>query len=315
MAGQVIETNPFEAIEKRIEQMKVEDVSSSPTIEIPKFQSPEAPLYQQQVSQNAVQSKVKYDVIKIALPSEGKFYPVGHNCYGLQEIEVRNMTTSDEDILRTRNLVVTGKSVTRLLDKVILTPNIKSDDLLVGDRLAILVALRITAWGSEYKPYLKQTVICPSCDSEFIPKFDLSNLSVRKPKDSLVADESNCYRVHLPRSKKDVLVKFLTNKDESLIDDIVKARKKNQIGIDDGIDHTGTIRLQQQVVAVDGNFDRSFVNDFVETLNSFDVRVIRQFIYWNEPILDFNQSIECPECKIPFDLEVPITDELLYPSL
>ena len=35
----------------------------------------------------------------VSLPSGGKFYPEGHPLHGVGEIEVRHMTTAEEDIL------------------------------------------------------------------------------------------------------------------------------------------------------------------------------------------------------------------------
>ena len=85
----------------------------------------------------------------IDLPSEGKLYPEGHPLRD-GKIEIKYMTAKEEDILTSQNLIKKGVVIDRLLDSLILTPNVKVDDLVLGDKNAIMVAARILAYGPEY---------------------------------------------------------------------------------------------------------------------------------------------------------------------
>ena len=82
----------------------------------------------------------------IDLPSKGKLYseesPLKDG-----KIEIKYMTAKEEDILTSANLVKKGIVIDRLLDSLILTPNVRCDDLLIGDKNAVMVAARnISIW-------------------------------------------------------------------------------------------------------------------------------------------------------------------------
>ena len=86
----------------------------------------------------------------IDLPSEGRLYPEGHPLKD-GKIEIKYMTAKEEDILTSQNLIKKGVVIDRLLDSLILTNGVKQEDLIMGDKNAIMVAARILAYGPEYK--------------------------------------------------------------------------------------------------------------------------------------------------------------------
>ena len=85
----------------------------------------------------------------IDLPSEGKLYPEGHPLKD-GKIEIKYMTAKEEDILTSQNLIKKGVVIDRLIDSLILTDGVKQDDLVLGDKNAVMVAARILAYGPEY---------------------------------------------------------------------------------------------------------------------------------------------------------------------
>ena len=76
----------------------------------------------------------------IDLPSEGKLYPKEHPCSS-GKIEIKYMTAKEEDILTSQNLIKKGVVIDRLLDSLILTSGVKSDDLVLGDKNAVWLQL------------------------------------------------------------------------------------------------------------------------------------------------------------------------------
>ena len=86
----------------------------------------------------------------VELPSKGLFYPKGHALHNKDTIEIRFMTAKDEDILTSPALLRKGLALERMLQNLILEDGVNSEDLLVGDRNALLVAARITGYGKEY---------------------------------------------------------------------------------------------------------------------------------------------------------------------
>ena len=86
----------------------------------------------------------------VELPSQGKGYPQGHPLHGKETIEIKYMTAKEEDILSSRNLLKKGLAIERLIQSVICDKNVQAKDLLVGDRNAILIAARRSAYGNIY---------------------------------------------------------------------------------------------------------------------------------------------------------------------
>ena len=85
----------------------------------------------------------------IELPSKGHFYPED-NPLSSGKIEMRYMTARDEDILTSANLVQQGKALDKLLESLIVDKTIDYNDLLVGDKNAVLVGARVLAYGKDY---------------------------------------------------------------------------------------------------------------------------------------------------------------------
>lgn len=95
----------------------------------------------------------------VQLPSEGYFYPEGHPLSD-GTVEIRYMTASDEDILTDQNLLRKGEALDRLIESVLVNERVNLDDMLVGDKGAIILGTRIGAYGPQYA----YEVDCPRCN-------------------------------------------------------------------------------------------------------------------------------------------------------
>ena len=87
----------------------------------------------------------KYPTETIDLPSGGKLYPQD-SPLSSGKIEIKYMTAKEEDILTSANLIKKGVVIDRLLDSIIVTEGVGIDDLILGDKNAIMVAARILAY-------------------------------------------------------------------------------------------------------------------------------------------------------------------------
>ena len=136
----------------------------------------------------------------VTLPSEGKFYPTEHPLHGEQTIEIRYMTAKDEDILTSRALLKEGVAIDRLLQNIVVDKNINVNSLLVGDKNALIVAARITGYGSAYET----KVTCPSCGTATEYEFELDAGSSTTSLDAVLETyganltEHNTFVVQLP---------------------------------------------------------------------------------------------------------------------
>ena len=94
-------------------------------------------------------SEHKFPTEVIDLPSQGKVYgkesPLAEG-----KLEIKYMTTKEEDILMSENLIKKGVVIDKLLDSLIVTKGVKQEHLVLGDKNAVLVACRILAYGPEY---------------------------------------------------------------------------------------------------------------------------------------------------------------------
>ena len=78
----------------------------------------------------------------VDLPSQGWFYdPTSPLASG--KIDIKYMTAREEDILTSQNLIKKGVVLDKLLEALIVTPNVKLNEILVGDKNAIFVDLLV----------------------------------------------------------------------------------------------------------------------------------------------------------------------------
>ena len=95
------------------------------------------------------EQKYAFPTEVLSLPSKGLLYPKDHPLSSGQ-IDVKYMTAKEEDILTSSNLIEKGLVIDKLLESVIANPKVKLDDLLIGDKNAIMIAARVLGYGKEY---------------------------------------------------------------------------------------------------------------------------------------------------------------------
>ena len=106
----------------------------------------------------------------VELPSEGKLYPSDHPLHNQETIEIRYMTARDEDILTSKALLRKGLAIDRMLQNLVIDTQVKVDDLLLGDKNAIILAARISGYGQNYET----SITCPNCNTSSECAYDLT---------------------------------------------------------------------------------------------------------------------------------------------
>lgn len=218
---------------------------------------------------------VAYDVVE--LPSRGIHYSNNK-----KSLRVAYLTAADENILASPNLIQTSQIVTELLKRKILDKDISVDDVVEEDKQAILIFLRNTAFGSDYKV----TLTDQKTNTEFTVNIDLSSLNFKDF--NLKQNENGEYTYFMEKSKVDVTFKFLTQKQENDIKEIQKSWN--------GVGHAPVItkQLEGMIKSVKGNRDPMFIHNFVENLPIKDSQDFRKFIIENKPGLDLKQKTKTP---------------------
>ena len=194
------------------------------------------------------ENKFKFPTEMVDLPSKGLLYPEGHPLSSVK-IELKYMTAREEDILTNQNYLKQGIVIDKLLQSLIVT-KFDFDDLLVGDKNAIMVAARVLGYGQDYTfTYEGEEVTV-----------DLSDLSSVELDEDKMEKGVNSFEYTLPHSGTKITFKLLTGKDEKAIDAEVKGLKKiNKTGSPDL-----STRLKHQILSVEGNEDKKTIRDFVD---------------------------------------------------
>ena len=94
-------------------------------------------------------NKFKLPTETVELPSKGILYPK-ESPLAQGKIEMKYMTAREEDILTNQNYIRQGTVIQKLLESMIVTEGIDYNDLLMGDKDAILLAARILGYGKNY---------------------------------------------------------------------------------------------------------------------------------------------------------------------
>ena len=95
-------------------------------------------------------AEYKFPTEMVDLPSKGYFYFEGHPLSS-GKVEVKYMTAKEEDILTSQNLIQQGTVIDKLLESLIVDKSIKLDDMMIGDKNAIMVAARVLGYGKDYE--------------------------------------------------------------------------------------------------------------------------------------------------------------------
>mgnify|MGYP003629739375 CR=1 FL=1 len=246
----------------------------------------------------------------VELPSKGKYYPPGHPLHNQATVEIKYMTAKEEDILTDRALLKKGIAIDRVLENLIVNKAIKLDDLLVGDKNAILVKARTTGYGSSYDT----RVICPNCLTPCEHSFDLEELGHIDFEQSLEDDEvelteSNTFRVTLPMSKVTIECRMLTGGDESSIaKKALRNDRKNEAST------TLTTQLGMLIVSINDNTDKFTKAKFIAAMPARDSRYLRGILEKVTPNIDMTQDFECEHCGEQAVLEVPLNTDFFWPK-
>jgi hypothetical protein len=217
------------------------------------------------------ESKFKLPTEIVELPSKGLLYPEGSEL-AKGEIEMKYMTAKEEDILTNQSYIKNGTVLDKLMKSLIIT-KINFDDLLIGDKNAIMVAARVLGYGSEY-------TFEHGGETQTI---DLSSIENKVLDETLFQNNTNEFSFTLPHSKNEITFKILSHKDEQDINRELEGLKK----INKDASHEMSTRLKYIITSVEGLRDRKDVREFVDTaLLAKDARSLREYIKEIQPDVD-----------------------------
>jgi hypothetical protein len=237
-------------------------------------------------------SEPKFDIV--SLPSEGRFY--ANKC---DKVKVYHLTLADEEIMTSPNLINSGEMIDRLLERKVTmvdeqTPFIAPRKMLLGDRLALLIFLRVTM-DNIYK-----------IDVDGEPyDFDLTTLKLKEI--NVKPNENNEFDFLLPKSKRRVTFRLMTGEDE-----IEVRNAAIRMGLNTNLNKM--LKLEKLITSIDGEKDKMMISAFVKQMNIIDANNLIKYMSEVIPSFDLEIEVISPvtgELKKQF---LEFTSEFFFPS-
>jgi len=244
--------------------------------------------------------KLPTEVVK--LPSKGLLYPK-ESPLAKGEIEMFYMTAKHEDILTNVNFIKNGTVIDKLLQALIVTP-INYDELLIGDKNAVLVAARILGYGKDYS--FKYT---DDRGNEKEATVDLSALDEKLIDESLFTAGVNEFAFNTPKTGALLTFKLLTHGDEKKIEAEIKGLQK----VNPNGSYDVTTRLKHTITSVNGERDQKTIRDFVDNyLLAPDARALREYYSKVQP--DIELKFIPDENYVGEGIAIPISLSFFWPD-
>jgi len=238
-----------------------------------------------------------YEIVK--LPSKGLFYK-----NGISEVNVEYMTSKDEDLLTTPSLIENGTVLDILLKRKIKTKGIVPDDLLAGDRNAIILFLRSSSYGPEYSVQVPD----PRTNVSFKTKVDLLKLRYKKVKGQ--PDGEGYFSVKIPMRKKTVKFRLLTSGEETMLFNQAEAHKE---AYNQEFNEFTTNKLKSHIVNINEKTDRTYIGKFVDAMPALDALTIRKKIIDVSPDVDMDYEFKAKD-GYKFKAQLTVGIDFFFPS-
>lgn len=241
---------------------------------------------------------------EVRIPSNGLVYSNATGIMNKQYIPMRVMLATDEDDLTSPTLLRQGKWLTKILANCLTSKLIDPEELLVGDRNALLFWLRQTAYGSSYD----LNVTCPNCDcakKSFRNEFKLNKLELKTLDVKPIAEGKNEFEFILPLANARVIFSLLTSK---MSDEITQEEDTIK-------DRLITTILKKQIIEIDGVRDRKELDDFIDNgLAAKDSLALRHHIEKITPDIILKQKAICPHSGKTQEFPIPIEAQFFLPT-
>ena len=276
---------------------------------------------------STVNPLTRYDIIE--LPSHGECY-----AHKKGRIPVRELTASDENLIASPNMYANGQLIETILRRCILDKNFDADEMCTGDRDAVVMWLRATAYGPEYNV----TAVNPDNGKLYKSTVNLSDFKFKEF--DLKGDENGHFEYKfdngdvakfrilsykdLQELQEEIALQYVDQKKyvvhqkineiKRQVDEIFRQELVDDT-LNDAIDYINewsnsinkevlednlygdfvTKNLIKRTVSINGNDDKDFVVNYVNSLRLSESRKYREFLLENIPGIDFSYTIEIPE--------------------
>lgn len=241
----------------------------------------------------------------IDLPSKGLVYPE-NNPLSSGRVEIKYMTAREEEILSSQNLIKKGIVLDKLFESIIVDKKVNPDDIILGDKNAIMLATRILGYGPEYK-----VEVLDDLGERHEVVVDLGSVETREI-DFEKLNRENKYKFTTPFGKNEIEFKLLSHGDEKAIDQDVKALDRlNKNSTSSEL----TTRYRHMIVSVDGDESKGAITNFINNkFLSRDTREFRKYIKTIQPDVEMEFDWENPDTGDKEVKSIPMGVNFFWPS-
>ena len=213
------------------------------------------------------------------LPSQGKVYPLD-NPLSSGRITIKYMTAKEEDILSNQNLIKKGVVLDKLFESIVVD-DVNIDDIVIGDKNAIVLATRLLGYGAQYPMKFYSSKLGDALETIV----DLSKVQTKEV-DFSIFNNKNEFEFTTPIGKNKLVFKLLTHGDENLIEkDITALEKFNKDG-----SFEITTRLRYMIKSVDDNSDLGHITKYINGMLARDSKAFRNYVKEIQPDMNMNYT-------------------------
>lgn len=243
-------------------------------------------------------------VESIPLPSNGLVYSPDSLLHGKSTLQIKAMTAQEEDIIMSQAYAKEGTTILYLIKSCLIDKNIDVKELIVGDRNALMISIRITGYGSKYDIIPK----CINCDTTNDMSISLTDLPIKRLNIQPLEPGSNKFLYKLPVTGKSVIFKYMNAYDEQNRQAKIEFMKKTGMQ-----SNTIVSLLEEVVISVDGVTDKNKISQFVRNMPALDSKSLREYIAENQPGIDMDHKYTCKNCGHVNSITIPITSNFFWP--
>ena len=251
-----------------------------------------------------MEQKVVNKTFFVELPSEGKLYeqdsPLSEG-----DVELRYGSSGDENILTNQFYVSRGEVFDRLLEQLLVNKSIKIEDLIIGDKNALVIGTRQAMYGNKYKV----NITCPKCNEKIEVLIDLQKLGVFKVPEGVKSNNlefkteaGNTWKFHI-----------LTEGEMKMLQEEAKKKKKLRLG--DGQVQM-TARIELAIDGVNDSKDKREAIDIFRGISSIESQELRTAMLNMSPDIDLAHDYECenPHCDYEDYINIELNADFFWPS-
>ena len=243
----------------------------------------------------------------VELPTKGLYYPIDSPLYDVAEVEVKHMTAKEEDILSSLTAVNSKELFTRIVQSILVKPDVDANLFCEQDLTAILLSARATCFGKNFV----MSELCLGCGTMADFEFDLSKREVTNPNEGKVEYDphTNSIELMLPALEMKVKAKILSDDDVDALDR--EKAKKEELGIEY---NRTTSFLKACIIAVQGYNDETLIRELVENMPAIDALYLKEKYLDFRPKLNTMQEVACQSCGAINRREVPASWAFFRPD-